>query len=193
MLEFYDSNSANRTINTYLDFAGSERMENKELLVLSIISYLGKTTCFYLSRVLGVSPHIQVNSLAAKGYIKVEKQGRENHVEINYTPVSAKVYSDKIMYVFMNALFNIGKYTSDYNISSWNVLASIVELPLNIKNNGYVDYEYDLLKCIGGNKTNRSYNRVKLVKMGVIKRVGGSSQAHTYRLNQNAYLLGSSK
>ena len=36
MIDFYDSNKANRAINTYLDFVGSEQMENKELLILTM-------------------------------------------------------------------------------------------------------------------------------------------------------------
>ena len=46
-----------------------------------------------------------------------------------------------------------------------------------------------MLNCIGGGKPNKIYNRQKLVKIGAIKGVG-SSQTHTYRLNQHAYLLG---
>jgi len=37
MIDFYDSNKATRAINTYLDFAGSEEMENKELLILTLV------------------------------------------------------------------------------------------------------------------------------------------------------------
>ena len=74
MLERYDSNRANRAINTYIDFANSE-IENKELLVLTVISYLESTTCYYLKRVLGAAILPQVASLAEKGYISSEKRG----------------------------------------------------------------------------------------------------------------------
>lgn len=190
MLEFYDSNKANRAINTYIDFANSEEMENKELLVLTAISYLENTTCFYLKRILGVNVLPQVMDLTEKGYVTSERSGNERKVQINYTPVNAQVFSDNIMYVFANALFNVGKYVGEYKVTSWNTLASIVELPIHIQKNGVVNYEYDLLGCIGGNKANKSYNRKKLIDIGVIRRVAGSTQNHSYKLNQQAYLLG---
>ena len=189
MLERYDSNRANRAINTYIDFANSE-IENKELLVLTVISYLESTTCYYLKRVLGAAILPQVASLAEKGYISSEKRGNERLVKINYIPVNAQVFSDKIMFAFVNALFNVGKYISDFKITSWKTLASIVELPTHMREDGVIKYDYDLLNCIGGNKANKSYHRKKLIDMGVMRRVGGSTQNHVYKLNQYTYFLG---
>ena len=189
MIDFYDSNKANRAINTYLDFVGTDKVENKELLILTLVAYLEKTTQYYIKRVMGVDINSAVRKLADKGYITNERNGKECSVKINYTPTNSEVFSESIMYVFSNALFNIGKYVKDFKITSWNTLASLVELPLNIGNNGYINYEYDMLNCIGGGKPNKIYNRQKLVKIGAIKGVG-SSQTHTYRLNQHAYLLG---
>ena len=189
MIDFYESNKANRAINTYLDFVGTDKMENKELLILTLIAYLEKTTQYYIKRVMGVDINKAVLELARKGYITNERHGQECSVIINYTPTNSQVFSDKIMYVFANALFNTGKYVKDYRITSWTTLASIVELPLNIGNNGYVQYDFDLLSCVGGGKPNKIYNRQKLTKIGAIKPVG-STQTHTYRLNQHAYLLG---
>jgi len=189
MIDFYDSNKATRAINTYLDFAGSEEMENKELLILTLVAYLEKTTQYYIKRVVGADVNMIVRKLADKGYITNERKGKECSVKINYTPTNSQVFSESIMYVFANALFNIGKYLKDYKITSWTTLASIVELPLSIGNNGFIQYDYDLLSCVGGQKANKIYNRQKLTRIGAIKPVG-STQTHTYRLNQCAYLLG---
>ena len=189
MIDFYDSNKANRAINTYLDFVGTDKMENKELLILTLVAYLEKTTQYYIKRVMGVDINSAVRKLADKGYVTNERNGKECSVKINYTPTNSEVFSESIMYVFSNALFNIGKYVKDFKITSWNTLASLVELPLNIGNNGYVSYDLNTLNCVGGNKANRVYHRTKLIKIGVLKGVG-SSQTHTYRLNQHAYLLG---
>lgn len=189
MIDFYDSNKANRAINTYLDFVGSDKMENKELLVLTLVAYLEKTTQYYIKRVMGVDINAAVRSLADKGYITNERNGKECSVRINYTPTNAEVFSDKVMYVFANALFNTGKYVKDYKITSWTTLASLVELPLNIDSKDVIHYEYDMLNCVGGGKPNKIYNRQKLTKIGAIRPIG-STQTHNYRLNQYAFLMG---
>ena len=189
MRDFYDSNKATRAINTYLDFVGTDKMENKELLMLTLIAYLEKTTQYYVKRVMGTDVNKFIISLANKGYITNERVGKECTVKINYTPKHSEVFSESVMYIFANALFNTGKYLKDYRITSWTTLAAIVELPLNIGNNGYIHYTQDTLKCVGGNKAKKDINRRKLVKIGAIKGVG-SSQTGTYRLNQCAYLLG---
>lgn len=189
MIDFYDSNKANRAINTYLDFAGSGKVETKELLILTLVAYLEKTTQYYIKRVVGADVNTAVRSLADKGYITNERNGKECSVTINYTPTNSEVFSEDIMYIFANALFNVGKYIKDFKITSWSTIASIVELSLSAEHNGYVHYDYDLLNCIGGGKANKIYNRQKLTKIGVIKPIG-STQTHNYRLNQCAYLLG---
>lgn len=190
MREFYNSNSANRAINTYLDFSSSLDLSRKELLALVVIAYLGKTTQYYLSRVLSSTVSKQIKVLTSLNLITVEKITSEKHITFTYTPKSTKVFSESIMYVFANALFNIDKYSTNYNISSWNILASIVELPLHLQKNGHVNIT-DNLQCIQGGSANKSTYKNKLVNIGVIKSAGGSTQSGNYRLNRNAYLLGS--
>ena len=90
MIDFYESNKANRAINTYLDFVGTGKMENKELLILTLIAYLEKTTQYYIKRVMGVDINKAVLELARKGYITNERHGQECYVIINYKPKNSK-------------------------------------------------------------------------------------------------------
>lgn len=190
MLEIYNSNQANRALNTYYDFVGNDELGNKELLILTLFAYEGTSSTPYIKRILGADPTSAIDSLCSKGFIRrIKNTGRTNNYEFIYKPQSAEVVSEKAMYVFSNALFNIGKYIKQYKITSWNNLASLVELPLKMNSNGTVDYTLELLSCIGGNKSNKIYNRNKLVKMGVIKKQGTSGE-HVYRMNEHAFLLG---
>ena len=126
MLEIYNSNCATRAINTFVDFAGTEKLLNKELLVLTLMAYKGTTTIPYLKKILTVGPEREVNNLIEQGYIVIDRaEGRTKYYKVVYKPVSSEVFSEKTMYTFCNALFNLGKYVRDYKLTSWNILASI--------------------------------------------------------------------
>ena len=192
MIDFYNSDSATRAANMFLDLTKNSKLSNKEVLVMTLITYKGEVSGTFLRKVFGVNLDLALIELTKQNYIKVVRtEGRTKIYDRIYSPKEVNVFSENIMYIFSNALFNIGKYTKDYKISSWNILASIVELPLRISKNGFVPYEHDTLSCIGGRQPNKVTNRSKLVKIGVIKPVG-SSQTSIYRLNQHAYLLGAS-
>lgn len=190
MIEFYNSDSATRAANMFLDLTKNSDLNNKAVLVMTLIAYKGESSGTFLRKVFDVNLDLTLIELTKQNYIKIIRtEGRTKVYECVYSPKEVNVFSEDIMYVFSNALFNIGKYIRNYKISSWNILASIVELPLRISKNGAVPYEYDMLSCIGGDRPNKLTNRNRLVKIGVIKPIG-SSQASNYRLNQHAYLLG---
>lgn len=190
MLEIYNSNCATRAINTFVDFAGTDKLLNKELLVLTLMAYKGTTTVPYLKKILTVGPDREINKLVEQGYVVIDRaEGRTKYYKVSYKPVSSEVFSESTMYTFCNALFNLGKYVRDYKLTSWNILASMVELPLHLSNTATVNYEPTAMKCISGNKANHLSVRNKLVKYGVIKE-SRSEGKDNYKLNQKAYFLG---
>ena len=192
MLDFYDSNRANRAINTYFDLVNTKDMEPKELVVITLAAYTERVTKHLAKKILGVACDTQLANLVKRGYL-VEKReqgfGAEKEYYFNYTPINAEVYPDNVMYVFSNALFNIGKYFRDYKITSWTLLAAIVEIATKVAKNGRIKYDHDSIDCVRGGKPNRIYNRKRLIEMGVIKLYGEQAD-HQYRVNQKAYLLG---
>lgn len=198
MLDFYDNVSATRAVSTFLTAIEQDKVQlsQKDILVLTLISYKGVTCVPFLSKVFGCDVTPNVKNLEKFGVAKVaRKEGATKYYECTLLSTSSDVFSEDSMYIFANALFNIGKYVKEYEITSWSLLLSIVELPLHLtKETSHVKLTLDSLKTFNGVRNNRLIHRRNLEKIGVTKAVDGKTPLHTdkpeYRLNKHAYLMG---
>ena len=141
MTTFYDSDSATRAVNVYLDLATDSNLSARDLIILTLVAYKGETTTSYLENVLKSTMCSKMMDLTRKGYVKlVRKEGNSNYYSVAKEPESTAVVSDSVMYTFVNGLFNVGKYIKQYNITKWTTLLAIVELPLHLNNMSKVNY-----------------------------------------------------
>ena len=187
MTEFYDSNSATRAINTYLTYA--KKLGNKDLVLLTIIAYKGETDAKYIEKVTCANPFLTLQHLEKLDLLHVDKSQKQYKYSLKEKVAGSKVFPENVMYVFTNALFNVGTYFKKYKITQWNNIAAIIEAPLLANKQSRVENFEQEVSCIGGNDYNKKCIKNVLVRIGVFKR-RGERNSHYYTLNKHAYLMG---
>lgn len=187
MTEFYDSNSATRAINTYLTYA--KQLGNKDLVILTLIAYKGETNAKFIEKVTGANPFLSLQHLEELELLNVNSSQRQYTYSLKNNVEGSKVFPESVMYVFANALFNVGTYFKKYKITQWNNIAAIIEAPLLTNKQSRVENFENEISCIGGNNYNKRCIKNTLVKIGVFKR-RGEFRSPYYTLNKHAYLLG---
>ena len=207
MLDIFSAESAKMAANVFMHILENEKVRDelnnqpRKILLLTLVAYKGRTTRQFLSRLIPKGTNnVLLTELCKSGHLTYYREpGRETEYELGekfdkFAP--KKYYSKPQLYFFTNALFNVSKYMTTYNITQWNTLLTIIEMSLKLDKTNTVELGAKNIQSIRGNDSNKHTTRKSLETMGFIQRVGrigGGARQTRCALNKYAYLLGANK
>lgn len=172
------------------------KLKSKQIIVATLIAYNGATTKSFFKRAIpGKSIDDVIKVLLDAHIIRcVDENAKNKQYTLNVEPDIEVDVSESALYIFTNCLFNLDKYVTTYDIKSWNVLSSMIEIPqfLTVSNETF-NYSLKDMNAAGGSICNRREIREQLEKIGVMKLVGQRTRGKEnskFRLNKKAYLMG---
>lgn len=169
---------------------------NKTLIVLTMMAYLGECSKTKLKKAIPVlNLDTCIDELVALNLISKTREGKEVFLKYKGGSDSTKPYSEDTLYLFANTLLNISLYIKKYDISSWNLLAFMLEMALNatyVKQRSLIHLDEETILSVSGSSSNKLMARKKLENMGVIKPADFTkkrSYGGDFVLNRRAFII----